>query len=99
MFVVGHRILKLRVDAYNMSPTAWSVDYVNQVLVGSQLTRVQSPCLVGHLLPHYSRRARNWSVEERDIKAAELTSASLVEVDAARAAHENYVAALGWLSA
>ena len=91
MFVVGHRFLNLLVDIYNMTPTGWPVDYVNQVLVGSQLMRVQSPFLDGHLLPRYRHRTHHWSVDERDSKAVELASAYVVEFSVARTARENYM--------
>ena len=72
---------------YKMSPTAWSVDYMNQVLVASKLMRVQSPFLAGHYLPHYSHRTH--SLSHSDDKAVQL-SAPLIEVNVIRTACVNY---------
>ena len=64
MFVVRRDFLKLWLDIYKVSPTAWSVDYHSQMLVGSQLMHIQNPFLAGTLSPHYSHRERRWNACE-----------------------------------
>ena len=79
MFVVGIEFLKLWVAFYKVSPTAWSVDYQNQVLVASGHMRVHYPFLAGQLYPHYSHRLHKWQHGD-DAKVVPLVDSEKVSV-------------------
>ena len=92
MFVCGIEFLRKWKDMYKVSPTAWTVDYHNQVLVASGLLQVQYPFLAGQYYPHYSQRTQQWSDGLKDDKIAPLVMAPLREVPVVVTAIKPYVA-------
>ena len=81
MFVCGIDFLRLWINMYRQSPTAWSVDYHNQVLVASGLLRVEFPFLAGNHYPHYSQRTHKWTHDGDDPKCVQLRSSPLEKMD------------------
>ena len=77
IFVCGIEFLKMWVDLYKITPTAWHVDYYNQVLVASGLLRVHHPFIAGQLYPHYSHRQDSWG-DGSDTKIVPLVSAGMM---------------------
>ena len=79
MLIGGRCFWKLWLDLYRISPTSWTVDYHNQVLVGSQHLRICSPFLATVRRHHYSHRTLRWEGGE-DNRAVALVSDPLVQV-------------------
>ena len=95
MFVCGIEFLRKWKDMFWASPTAWTVDYHNQVLVASGHLQVQFPFLAGQYYPHYSqrmsRRTHQWSDGSKDDKKVQLL-APLIEVPVVVTAMEPFEA-------
>ena len=72
MLVCGLRFMRNWLRLYTMSPTAWPVDYHNQVLVASGHLRVLSPFLAGQYYPHFSHRTQEWQDGKNDNKKVSL---------------------------
>ena len=89
MFVCGIEFLRKWKDMYKVSPTAWTVDYHNQVLAASGLLQVQYPFIAGNYSPHYSQRMHQWSDGLKDDKIVPLV-ARLREVPVVVTAIESY---------
>ena len=91
MLVCGIEFLKKWKGMFEVSPTAWSVDYHNQVLVASDDLKVQCPYLAGQYDPHYSQRTDKWSHGLKDDKRVPLC-ARLIDVPVVVTAMEPYEA-------
>lgn len=91
MFVCGIEFLRKWKDMFWASPTAWTVDDHNQVLVASGHLQVQLPFLAGQYYPHYSQRTHQWSDGSKDDKKVQLL-APLREVPVVVTAMEPYEA-------
>ena len=74
MLVCGIEFLRIWRALYNASPTDWTVDYHNQVLVASGVLKVQDPFFAGQYYPHYSQRLRHWSTGVDDPKLVPLAA-------------------------
>ena len=77
MLVVRFEFLTLWLALYKVSPTSWTVDYHNQVLVGSGHMRVLYPFLAGQFYPHYSHRLQKWELEDADIHKVPVVDSKL----------------------
>ena len=91
MLVCGIQFLKKWQSMFEVSPTAWSVDYHNHVFVASGILNVQCPYLAGQYNPHWSQRTGKWSDGLKDDKKVPLCG-DLVEVPVVVTAMEPYKA-------
>ena len=77
MFVCGIDFLRMWKAFYSVSPTSWTVDYHNHVLVASGLLEVQSPFVATQYYPHYSQRKREWLNGDENPNLVPLVDAPL----------------------
>ena len=99
MIVCGIEFLRTWIQMYNISPTAWTVDDHNQVIVASRLLQVNSMFLARNLYPHWSHRTDTWESGENDDHIVQLVSSPEMKVDVVVRAFSDYEAeADGYLS-
>ena len=83
---------------YKISPTAWTVDDHNQVLVASRLLQVNSTFLARNLYPPYSHRTDTWEAGENDGHNVQLVYSPEMKVVVGRAFSDCEAEGGGFLS-